>query len=151
MALATVLFLSAVPALAIGVDEPMADPAMEAKARDIARGLRCLVCQNQSIEDSNAPLAADLRHIVRERLAAGEDEAAIQKYLVDRYGEWVLMRPPFEPATYALWFGPAALLLTGVGVILWRRRHPATVPEAEALTAEERARLDRLLKDEDPA
>lgn len=138
-------------ALAIGVDEPMADPAMEAKAREISRGLRCLVCQNQSIEDSNAPLAADLRHVVRERLAAGDDEAAIQRYLVDRYGEWVLLRPPLEPATFALWFGPFALLALGAGIILWRRRRPGIEPETQALTAEERARLDSLLKDEDPA
>jgi len=149
--LAAALSLSVVPALAIGVDEPMADPAMEAKAREISRGLRCLVCQNQSIEDSNAPLAADLRHIVRERLSAGDDEAAIQKYLVDRYGEWVLLRPPVEPATFALWFGPFALLALGAGIILWRRRRPAAEPEAQALTAEERARLESLLKDEDPA
>ncbi|MCW0181927.1 MAG: cytochrome c-type biogenesis protein CcmH [Zavarzinia sp.] len=151
LVLAAALLLSSVPALAIGVDEPMADPAMEAKAREISRGLRCLVCQNQSIEDSNAPLAADLRHIVRERLAAGDDEPAIQKYLVDRYGDWVLLRPPLEPATFALWFGPFALLALGAGIILWRRRRPGIEPEAQALTAEERARLDSLLKDEDPA
>lgn len=151
LVLAAVLSLSAAPAFAIGVDEPMADPAMEQQAREISKGLRCLVCQNQSIEDSNAPLAADLRRIVRERLAAGDDEAAIQKYLVDRYGEWVLLRPPFEPSTFALWLGPFALLGAGIVVIVLRRRRPAPEVEPEALSAEEKARLETLLKDEDPS
>lgn len=139
-----------VTANAIGVDEPMADPAMEAKAREISRGLRCLVCQNQSIEDSNAPLAADLRRIVRERLSAGDDEPAIQQYLVDRYGEWVLLRPPFEPSTWALWFGPFAVLGLGFAVVLWRRRRPAPAEATPSpLSPEEKARLDALLEGDD--
>ncbi|PWR22073.1 cytochrome c-type biogenesis protein [Zavarzinia compransoris] len=142
--------LLALPALAIGVDEPLPDPALEARAREIAKGLRCLVCQNQSIEDSNAPLAADLRRIVRERVSAGDDEAAVQAYLVERYGEWVLLRPPFEPATWALWLGPFVILAAGAGLILLRRRRPAAAEPAAPLSAEERARLDALLlRDED--
>ncbi|MCF4165919.1 cytochrome c-type biogenesis protein CcmH [Zavarzinia compransoris] len=143
------LMLGMGPALAIGVDEPMADPAMEAKAREISRGLRCLVCQNQSIEDSNAPLAADLRRIVRERLAAGDDEAAIQAYLVDRYGEWVLLRPPFEPSTWALWLGPFVVLGAGLAIVLWRRRGPAPAEAvARPLDADEKKRLDELLRED---
>lgn len=143
------LVLGIGPAWAIGVDEPMADPAMEARAREISRGLRCLVCQNQSIEDSNAPLAADLRRIVRERLAAGDDEAGIQAYLVDRYGEWVLLRPPFEPSTWALWLGPFVVLGAGLAVVLWRRRRPGPAEAvAKPLDAEERKRLDDLLRED---
>lgn len=143
------LFLSlSAGALAIGVDEPLADPAQEARAREIGRELRCLVCQNQSIDDSNAPLAADLRRIVRERITAGDSDAAIKTYLVDRYGEWVLLRPPFEPSTWVLWLGPFVLLAAAAGIILWRRRR---VPPAEAvptpLSEEESARLARLLDD----
>lgn len=142
--------LAALPALAIGVDEPLADPGLEAKAREISKGLRCLVCQNQSIEDSNAPLAADLRRIVRERVTAGDDEAAVQAYLVERYGQWVLLRPPFEPATWVLWLSPFVILATGTAVILLRRRRPAPVAAPAPLSAEERARLEALLRGEEP-
>ena len=141
--------LVALPALAIGVDEPLADPGLEAKAREISKGLRCLVCQNQSIEDSNAPLAADLRRIVRERVTAGDDEAAVQAYLVERYGQWVLLRPPFEPATWVLWLSPFAILAAGTAVILIRRRRPAAVAAPAPLSAEERARLEALLRGEE--
>ena len=142
--------LVALPALAIGVDEPLADPGLEAKAREISKGLRCLVCQNQSIEDSNAPLAADLRRIVRERVTAGDDEAAVQAYLVERYGQWVLLRPPFEPATWVLWLSPFVILATGTAVILLRRRRPAPAAVPAPLSAEERARLEALLRGEEP-
>lgn len=142
--------LAALPALAIGVDEPLADPGLEAKAREISKGLRCLVCQNQSIEDSNAPLAADLRRIVRERVTAGDDEAAVQAYLVERYGQWVLLRPPFEPATWVLWLSPFVILATGTAVILLRRRRPAPAAAPAPLSAEERARLEALLRGEEP-
>jgi cytochrome c-type biogenesis protein CcmH len=143
--------LVALPVLAIGVDEPLPDPALEAKAREISRGLRCLVCQNQSIEDSNAPLATDLRRIVRERVTAGDDEPAVQAYLVERYGQWVLLRPPFEPQTWVLWLSPFAILVLGATVILIRRRRPAPDVAPAPLSAEERARLEALLRGEEPS
>lgn len=145
------LALLALPALAIGVDEPLPDPALEAKAREISRGLRCLVCQNQSIEDSNAPLATDLRRIVRERVTAGDDEPAVQAYLVERYGQWVLLRPPFEPQTWVLWLSPFAILVLGATVILIRRRRPVPDVAPAPLSAEERARLEALLRGEEPS
>lgn len=110
----------AVPAAAVGVDaDQLADPAMEAEARAIMKDLRCLVCQNQSIEDSNADLARDLRAVVREHVAAGEDARQIRAYLVARYGDWILLKPPFEGATLMLWIAPAVLLGIG-GVLAWR-------------------------------
>lgn len=144
------LFLFASPALAIGVDEPLPDPAQELRAREISKALRCLVCQNQSIEDSNAPLAKDLRRIVRERIQAGDSDAKVQDYVVARYGDWVLLKPPFNARTAALWIGPFVLLaLAGISVAVYYRRLAATA-KAEApapLTAEERKRLDRLVSD----
>ena len=144
------LLLFTTPAFAIGVDEPLPDATQELRAREIAKSLRCLVCQNQSIEDSNAPLAKDLRRIVRERIEAGDSDAQVQDYVVARYGDWVLMRPPFNARTAALWVGPFVLLtLAGIGVaVYYRRLAAAAKAEAPApLTAEERARLDRLVSD----
>jgi cytochrome c-type biogenesis protein CcmH len=135
----------AMPALAVEPDEMLADPALEARARAISRDLRCLVCQNQSIDDSDADLARDLRLIVRERLVAGDSDAAVRAYLVERYGDFVLLDPPVKPATWGLWFGPAAiLLLAGFGIAVYLRRRQRALPAA-ALSAEERARLERLL------
>jgi cytochrome c-type biogenesis protein CcmH len=127
------------------VDEARLDnPAREAQARDIMRSLRCLVCQNQSIEDSNADLAADLRRIVRERVAAGDDAEAVRAYMVARYGDWVLLKPPFKPATLLLWAGPFLLLLAGALALLWRlRQHRAAA--AAPLSPDEQARLDAAL------
>jgi len=149
-ALLFALFLLAAPAFAIGVDEPLPDPAQELRAREISKSLRCLVCQNQSIEDSNATLAKDLRRIVRERIEAGDSDAQVQDYVVARYGDWVLMKPPFNARTAALWIGPFVLLaLAGIGVAVYYRRVAAAAKsEAPApLTAEERKRLDRLVSD----
>lgn len=147
--LAVVLLVS-LPALAAGVDPPLPDPAQEARAQAISRGLRCLVCQNQTISESDAPLARDLRQIVRERISAGDSDDQVRGFIVARYGEWVLMRPPFSAATLLLWLGPA-LLLGGAGFGAWRwvrGRAPGTgVPEP--LTPEERERLARLLRDGD--
>ena len=129
--------------------EMLQDPALEARARALGRELRCLVCQNQSIDDSDADLAKDLRHLVRERLQAGDSDGEIKTFLVARYGDFVLLQPPVRPATYLLWFGPAAVLLLGgitVAAFYRGRRHGG--PEAAAggeLSAEERGRLDRLL------
>jgi len=116
----------AVPAAAVGVDaEQLADPAKEAEARAIMKDLRCLVCQNQSIEDSNADLARDLRAIVREHVAAGEDAGQIKAYLVARYGDWILLKPPLEGATLMLWIAPVLLLGIG-GVLAWRAMQRST-------------------------
>ncbi|RMD87574.1 MAG: cytochrome c-type biogenesis protein CcmH [Alphaproteobacteria bacterium] len=139
-------------AAAVAVDETqLADPAAEAEARAIMREIRCLVCQNQSIEDSNADLARDLRQIVRQRVAAGDDAAAVKAYLVARYGDWVLLEPPFKPATLILWLFPPALFLALVAYALHRaRRRRLTAPPP--LDETERARLARLLdKDGDAA
>jgi len=139
-----VLLLACVgPALAVNPDERLADPVLEARARTLGKTLRCLVCQNQSIDDSNADLAHDLRVLVRERLVAGDTDAQVLAYLQARYGNYVLLKPPVDPATWVLWFGPPAVLLIGVGVLVLRRR---AVPAAPApLTPEERARLDLLM------
>jgi cytochrome c-type biogenesis protein CcmH len=141
------LLLLSTPALAVtSPAEMLKDPAQEARARELSRELRCLVCQNQSIDDSDADLARDLRRIVRERIAAGDSDEAILSYLVDRYGQFVLLRPPLEPATWLLWLGPAAVLLLGAGLLVAfyrsRRREP---PAPAELSADEQRRLDRLL------
>ena len=130
-------------------DEQLADPALEARARAISQQLRCVVCQNQSIDDSDAPLAHDLRVIVREQLSAGKTDEQTMDYIVARYGNFVLLKPPFEPATWALWLAPLFVLLAGgAGVVAYlagRRRIGAE--EAPPLTPEEQARVDALLRD----
>lgn len=143
LAIALLLALCS-PALAISdPSEALADPHLEARAVAIGRQLRCLVCQNESIEDSQADLARDLRHIVREQVEAGRSDRQIIAWLVARYGNFVRLSPPLEWATLVLWFSPAiALAAGGVGVLLARRR--AVAPPAP-LDAAERARLDRLL------
>ena len=143
-------------AWAFSPDAPLADPALEARARALHAELRCLVCQGQSIADSNAGLAQDMRAVVRERLAAGESDAAVRGFLVERYGDYVLLDPPVKPETYALWFGPAAVLVAGAGlvyVLLRRARSGAGAAGGAAggpapLSAEERRRLDALLDDD---
>ncbi len=121
--------------------ERLVDPAQEARARELFAGVRCLVCQNESIDDSDAELAADLRRIVRAQVAAGRTDAEIKTFLTDRYGEFVLMRPAFGAANLALWIGP--FLVVGLGVLLWRRRLSAR-PEEATLTDEEQNRLKAL-------
>ena len=139
----------ALPALALQPDEILPDPALESRAREISRTLRCLVCQNQSIDDSDAPLARDLRLLVRERLVAGDDDRAVYDFVVARYGDFVLLRPPVRPSTWPLWFGPPALLALGaLAIVLLMRRRRTEAAEAPALDAAERARLERLLKDD---
>jgi cytochrome c-type biogenesis protein CcmH len=142
--LAAALALAAASAPAVEPDEILADPALEARARAISEGLRCLVCQNQSIDDSGAPLARDLRLLVRERLRAGDDDVAIVDHIVARYGEFVLLRPRWTPGTYALWLAPALLLGAGAWAVLavFRRRAGT---EAAPLSPDERDRLARAL------
>jgi cytochrome c-type biogenesis protein CcmH len=151
--LAAALFLSlAAPAFAVQPDEVLKDPAMEARAREISKELRCLVCQNQSIDDSNAPLARDLRVLVRERLVAGDDDTGVLSYITARYGDYVLLRPPFKASTYVLWIGPVIILLLGAlgaALFLRGRNRPVTAGDTEApLTPEERKRLDKLLRED---
>ena len=136
-------FWAASPVSAVEPDEILRNPALEARARDLGSSLRCLVCQNQSIDDSDAPLARDLRLLVRERLVAGDNDAQVVDYIVARYGDFVLLRPPFKPATVALWIGPWVLLAVGVAVIAIRCRR--TREAAEPLSEQEKSRLASLL------
>ena len=130
---------------AVQPDEVLADPALEARARDISAGLRCLVCQNQSIDDSDAPLARDLRLLVRQRLQAGDSDAEVRDYLVARYGDFVLLRPPFAASTWLLWLTPALVLVAGAIVALRRRARKAQLRAGDRLSEEEEKRLARLL------
>jgi cytochrome c-type biogenesis protein CcmH len=134
-------------AMAIGVDAPMSDPELEARARMIHKQLRCLVCQNQSIDDSNADLARDLRILVRERIAAGDSDQAAIDYIVARYGDWVLLDPPFKSSTAVLWMGPAALLVIGFVVVITfvRRQRRGMTATPAPLSDVERKRLEALL------
>ncbi len=135
------------PAMAVAVDEEViADPALEARARNIMTGIRCLVCQNQSIEDSNADLARDLRSIVRERVEAGDNDDQVRAYLVARYGDWVLLKPPFNAKTFFLWFAPLIFLLGGATALGVTMRRRSAAPAAPApLDAAEQKRLQKLL------
>lgn len=134
------------PARAVQADEVLADPALEARARDISAGLRCLVCQNQSIDDSNAPLAKDLRLLVRERLKAGDSNNEVVDFIVARYGEFVLLKPRLSRGTLLLWFAtPAVLAAAMVLIFLGYRRRRAASEALAPLSAGEKRRLDRLL------
>jgi cytochrome c-type biogenesis protein CcmH len=149
----TVLALLAGPARAVLPQEQLADPKLEARARHIGSELRCVVCQNQSIDDSDAALAADLRVLLRERLLAGDTDQQARDYLVARYGSFVLLKPPFDAQTAALWLGPfLALALGGVGVGIYiRGRRLASAPASEALTPAEQDRLNQLFEANDPS
>jgi cytochrome c-type biogenesis protein CcmH len=143
-ALLLILFLLL---LAVQPDEVLPDAALEARARAISQNVRCLVCQNQSIDDSDAPLARDLRLLIRERLKAGDGDNQIYDFLTARYGDFVLLRPPVKPATWLLWFGPAVVLVLGaIALVFWFRRRAAAV-EQTPISDEERAQLKRLIED----
>ena len=137
------------PLLAVEPNEVLANPLLETRARALSRELRCMVCQNQSIDDSEAPLAHDLRVLVRERLKAGDSDAQVLDFLVARYGEFVLLKPPLSWHTAALWGLPPALLLLGIGiiVIVLRRRRSAPLAETTNLSAAEEARLANLMRE----
>jgi cytochrome c-type biogenesis protein CcmH len=146
LCLLAVLFALAAPAFAVEPDEMLKNPKLEARARDISRELRCMVCQNQSIDDSAAPLARDLRLLVRQRLKAGDSDQQVINFLVARYGEFVLLKPRFEPQTFLLWGLPPAVLLCGaIGLFFWVRRHPRA-DTAIGLTEAEKARIATLVE-----
>lgn len=139
----------ATPAAAVMPDEMLPDAAQEQRARIISKELRCVVCQNQSIDDSDAPLARDLRLLVREQISKGRSDAQIFDYIVERYGNFVLLKPPVEGDTLLLWIGPFAILAVGgAGLMVWQRRKPAPeagdTADAAPLTDAENAELDRL-------
>ena len=145
--LAVLISALSAPVAAVEPDEVLADPGLENRARAISKQLRCLVCQNQSIDDSDAPLARDLRIVVRERLTAGASDGEVIRFVAERYGDFVLLSPPFKAKTYALWLGPAAILLIGAAAVaaFLRRRRTALPNDVSALSDRDRARLARLL------
>jgi cytochrome c-type biogenesis protein CcmH len=141
-ALLVVIALASASALAVQPDEVMKDPALESRARALSAELRCLVCQNQSIDDSDAPLARDIRLLIRERIGKGESNETVRAYLVSRYGDFILLKPPFKPETLLLWLSPVLTLGLGAAAALFaQRRAPRATP---GLSAEEEARLAAL-------
>jgi cytochrome c-type biogenesis protein CcmH len=139
------LFAALAPAYAVRPDEILPDPTLEARARAISSELRCMVCQNQSIDDSDAPLARDLRILVRERLNAGDSDNSIRTFLTARYGDFILLKPPLKLETVLLWLGPGVLLLAGAAIILLRRPRRGMAAGGSELSADERAALSSLL------
>ena len=144
LALLALILCLVIPALAVSPDEMLGDPVLEQRARDISAGLRCLVCQNQSIDDSDADLARDLRILVRERLVAGDSNAEVEQYLVDRYGEYVLLNPRLNNHTLILWIAAPVLLVLGLFGLFWTVRRAPSKPRGEALSDEEMRVLDEL-------
>jgi cytochrome c-type biogenesis protein CcmH len=151
LAVIMMALLQPIGARAVEPDEVLADRALEARARQLSAELRCLVCQNQSIDESNAPLAKDLRLLVRERLTAGDSDDAVLDFIVARYGSFVLLKPPLGPETILLWTAPLVLLLgIGAGILLrLRQRGESDAAPARALTPEESEKLRKVLKDGD--
>lgn len=146
LAVLILVLVPAAPVNAIGPDEMFADPAKEARAREVGKQLRCLVCQNQSIFDSNAGLARDLRMVVRERIEAGDDDEQIVTFVAERFGDYVLLKPPVKQTTFVLWAAPVVFLLAALGLgtaYLRRRRRPIV---DEALDEADLAEAKRLLK-----
>jgi cytochrome c-type biogenesis protein CcmH len=150
--LGLLLCLCTAPAFAAtSPDELLANPEQEQRARELSKQIRCMVCQNQSIDDSDADLARDLRTLVRERIRAGDSDEEIIAFLTTRYGDFILLRPPVTPATFGLWFGPAAVLVVaglGIAIYLRRRRGAGTRPESAPLSEDEQARLAALMEEE---
>jgi cytochrome c-type biogenesis protein CcmH len=147
MALGFALAFAAVPASAVEPDEIRPDAAMEQRARELSAGLRCLVCQNQSIDDSHAPLARDLRLLVRERIKAGDSNEAVLDFVVARYGDFVLLKPPMRGSTLILWPPPVVVLIGGILLARAARRNATkTSSGKDELSADEAARLEKILK-----
>ena len=146
------LVLFAGPAYAIFTEKPLPDPVQEERAQHLMKEFRCLVCQNQAISESHAPLAQDLRVIVRERIAAGDSDGQVRDYLVDRYGDWVLLDPTFNWKTVVLWSSGAVILLLGVGLVVVRLRRTVTGPQVAPapLSDADRAELERIRRGEMP-
>lgn len=145
------VLLPAAPSFAVEPDEVLPNPALEARARAISKELRCMVCQNESIDESQAPLAHDLRVLVRQRIMAGDSDQEIINFLVSRYGEFILLKPPLSWNTLALWGAPPALLLLGIAMIIAverRRRVGRPVAQAPTLSADEEARISQILHGE---
>jgi cytochrome c-type biogenesis protein CcmH len=145
--LALALMLAAAPAFAVNPDEVLSDPALETRARTLSAQLRCLVCQNQSIDDSNADLARDLRLLVRERITDGDSDQQVLNYIVSRYGEFVLLTPRFSVRTLLLWGAPGLLVLAGAALLTVLVRKSAGKPAGRKLTEDEQARLAELSLD----
>ncbi len=146
--LALAFLLTAFPAFAVNPDEVLADPALEARARTLSSQLRCMVCQNQSIDDSNAELARDLRLLVRERLKNGDSDQAVIDYVVSRYGEFVLLNPRLRGETLLLWGAPIVLFLAGATAMILFVRKRGGKPTGTPLSETEKAELERALKGE---
>jgi len=150
IALAVAVLVTGTPALAVEPDEILANPALEARARELSKGLRCVVCQNQSIDDSNADIARDMRFLVRERLVAGDTDPQVVAYMVARYGDYVLLRPPFQANTMALWIGPPlmAVIVTILALLFFRtyQRERAGRGGPEPLSPTDREQLDALVE-----
>ena len=146
--LAAAFLLAAAPAFAVNPDEVLADPALEARARALSAELRCMVCQNQSIDDSNAELARDLRLLVRERLKNGDSDEAVIEYVVSRYGEFVLLNPRLRGETLLLWGAPIVLFLAGAAAMVLFVRKRGGKPTGTPLSEAEKAELERALKGE---
>jgi len=144
--------LLATPALGVEPSEMLDDPVLEQRARDLSAEIRCVVCQNESIDSSNAEIAHELRVLVRERLVAGDSDREVLDYLVARYGDFVLLRPPMKPTTYLLWFGPFIVLLLGaIGVFVYFRHLRAAPAMPPPLSAEEEGRVQRMLAEDEDA
>ncbi|WP_404422520.1 cytochrome c-type biogenesis protein [Thalassospira australica] len=141
------LGLHAGPAFAVNPDEMLADPKLEERAREISQELRCLVCQNQSIDDSDADLARDLRILVRERLVVGDTDEEVIEYIVERYGDYVLLNPPLKPETYILWISPAVLVFFALiaVIVFYRRKQREDGTGPKSLSDQEQKRLDEIL------
>jgi len=151
LALLAVGWLAIAPALvqeALAQEAQLADPQLEQRARDLGREIRCVVCQSQSVADSDADIAQELRVLIREQIAAGRSDQEIRDYLVARYGDFVLFDPPFKASTYVLWIGPFAILvLAAIGVAIFFRRRVEEPARASELSADEHSRVKRLLHD----
>ena len=144
-----ILLLMALPVVGVDAVQPnevLSDPELEARARTLSKDIRCLVCQNQSIDDSNAGLARDLRVLVRQRLTKGDSDEQILDFLVNRYGDFVLLKPPVKSSTYALWYGPIVIFIFGViGLIVFLRgRRPLAASQTAALSVDEERRISAL-------
>jgi cytochrome c-type biogenesis protein CcmH len=148
LAIAAAVWLGLVPALA--QEAQLAEPKLEQRARDLSREIRCVVCQSQSVADSDADIAQELRVMIREQIAAGKSDQEIRDYLVARYGDFVLFDPPFKGSTYALWIGPfAVLVIAAIGVAVYFRRRAQEPARVRELDADEKSRVARLLRDKE--